>query len=470
MKKTISGVLLALTAVFALVACGKKKTTTQEGTTEEPIIANGKNITFYCWNNEFQSRLRKYYPNYGKNLSAQSDILKDGTTITWTMVPNKDGSYQAALDAALAQDPIAVDMFVFEADYATKYVKSNFVVDMADLGVDQSKQYRYTVDIITNAAGKKVGSSWQGCPGCICYNENVAKAVFGDSITIEQMDAKLSTDKKTFDDTAAALEAKDEKYAMLIGPACWYRTYSNNLSAKMYDGTNVTIDKNLFQYVVDTKEYATNGYILGVDDTYGLWADDWGAGMAADSNALCCFACPWFTDFSLKGYCKVADGQSSPWRVVKGYQSWFWGGTWLTATTEGIKDATKKAAISDIIKQMTTNKDVLLALSKGELDFTNNQEAMEALAADATATNTYFGGQNTYAIYAKSVLAADMSNNSDYDQQVAENFQSSWMPYFQGTKTAAQCWAKFLENFESATGKVAGKPDSVTIADDITIA
>ena len=449
MKKTISGVLLALTAVFALVACKKKTKTTEGGEKSTDPVSNGKVVNFYCWNNEFQSRLRKYYPNYYKNLSAQADLLKDGTTIMWTMVANQGGSYQTALDAALESN--SVDMFCFEADYATKYVKSKYVVDMSTLGVDQSAQYKYTVDVVTNAEGKKVGSSWQGCPGCICYNENVAKAVFGDSVTYADMDAKLSTDKATFDTCAAALEAKDAKYAMLIGPACWYRTYSNNLKAKMFDGTNVVVDDNLFQYVIDTKDYEQKGYILGVDDGFGLWGGDWGKGMKADANALCCFACPWFTDFSLKGYCEVAEGQSSPWRVVKGFKSWFWGGTWLTATTEGIKDDVKKATISDIIKQMTTNKDVLLALSKGELDFTNNQEAMEALAKDTTATNTYFGGQNTYAIYAESVKKADLSKASDYDQQVAELFQAAFLPYFQTGDSPVDCWDQFVENFKTAT-------------------
>ena len=463
MKKTISGVLLALTAVFALVACGKKdKTTAASG--DKKVTPNGKVINFYCWNNEFQTRLRKYYPGYEKNLSAQADLLKDGTTIMWTMVANQGGSYQTALDAALESD--SVDMFVFEADYATKYVKSKYVVDMSTLGIDQSKQYKYTVDVVTNAEGKVVGSSWQGCPGCICYNNNVAKAVFGDSISLEDMTAKLSTDKNKFDETAAALEAKDAKYAMLIGPACWYRTYSNNLSAKMYDGTNITVDKNIFQYAVDTLDYENKGYILGVDDSFGLWQDDWGAGMSESSNALCVFACPWFTDFCLNGYCKT-DGVM---RVTPGYVSWFWGGTWLTATPKGVEDATKKAAITDIIKEMTTNKDVLLALSRGELDFTNNQEAMEALAADASAANAYFGGQNTYAIYAKSVLKADMSKNSDYDQQVAENFQSAFLPYIQGTKKASECWATFQSNVKTATKIEPKAATGVTIGDDITIA
>jgi hypothetical protein len=59
MKKTISGVLLALTAVFALVACGKKKdNTTKQGGDDK----KKGTISFYVWNDEFKTRLNELYP------------------------------------------------------------------------------------------------------------------------------------------------------------------------------------------------------------------------------------------------------------------------------------------------------------------------------------------------------------------------------------------------------------------------
>lgn len=482
MKKTISGVLLALASVCALAACGKDKETTKAPagttkpgqTTKTPDIDVKQVINFYCWNNEFQTRLRKYYPNYGKQLNAVADVLKDGTQIQWTMVANQNGSYQYALDEALKANQ--VDMFCFEADYADKYVNSSYVVDMATLSIDQSKQYKYTKDAVTNADGKIVGSSWQGCPGCICFNSTIGKAVWTD-YSDDAMATRINTSKAEFDKIAAELEAKDTKYGMMIGYADWYRVYGNNLKAKMNsaDGKSITVDDNLFQYAIDTQDYAKKGYLLGTDTTYGLWGTTWGSNMAADTNAFTIFACPWFTDFSLKDNCKVADGESSPWRVAAGYASWFWGGTWLTATPEGVKDAGKKAAIADIIKEMTTNKEVLLSLSKGELDFTNNQEAMETLAKDATANNAYFGGQNTYAIYAKSVLNADLSKAGKYDQFITENFQNCFLPFIQSAETGSEataCWTEFVKAVSKATGVDADKitySANVSLTDDIAI-
>jgi len=475
MKKTISGVLLALTAVFALVACGKKKTKDTTGddtkeTTKKDRKRKGvkSQINFYCWNDEFKTRLNAYYggeqktDGLGKNVKSVNGsvtVLESGTKIQWTMYTNEGSVYQDNLDMALEND--MVDMFVLEADYATKYVKSEFVIDMSTIGLDTSKQYKYTVDVVTNAAGKVVGSSWQATPGAIVYNEAVAKAVYGADVTVDQMAEKLSTFDK-FKTTAAEVKAKSTESAplyTLIGPDCWFRTYANNLSAKMYDGSKITVDAKLIDWVNDTKEFATNGYIQGVIDDYKLWGGEWAAAMAQD-KALCVFTCPWFTDFCLTGNRAKGKDTDGNWnyagmKMVAGYSSWFWGGTWLTATPVSQQEDTIKTDIANIIKDMTTNKDTLLLISKGTLDFTNNKEAMDALSKETAAPgnpgySTFFA-QNPYGIYAAAVEKADLSKASDFDQQISEKIQGAFRPYFQGKKTADEAWAQFVKDVKDAT-------------------
>ena len=69
------------------------------------------------------------------------------------MVANEGNAYQDALDQALLNQADAkaddkVDMFLVEADYALKYVNSDYTVDVVnDLGVSEdslSNQYKYT--------------------------------------------------------------------------------------------------------------------------------------------------------------------------------------------------------------------------------------------------------------------------------------------------------------------------------------
>jgi hypothetical protein len=344
-----------------------------------------------------------------------------------------------------------VDMFCFEADYATKYVKSDYVADMGALGIDQSKQYKYTKDIVTNASGKLVGSSWQATPGIIAYNEKVAKAVFGDSVSLSDMGTNLNTWEK-FNETAAKAKTAGKK--MLIGTDDWFRVYQNNLDTKMYNGSEITVDKQLFQWIVDTKQYVDDGYVVSTKDTFGLWGEDWGKEMAKD-NALCVFSCPWFTDFCLTGNVKpdVKDGNYGDlgYKAVKGYKSWFWGGTWLTATKLAVENAAIKDTVKDIIAKMTTDTDLLVNLAKKYGDFCNDEAAMNKLATTDDGKSTLFGGQNVYSIYAESVKSADLSKASDFDQQICENIQNAFRTYFQGTKTADKCLEAYVKALGEAT-------------------
>ena len=465
MKKTISGVLLGLTAVFAVVGCGKKKS---KGT-----------INFYCWNDEFKTRLNKLYSEVDK-AEGSTTTLKNGTVIKWVQTPNQSAVYQGALDIALDSD--YVDMFCFEADYATKYVKSEYVADMTELGIDQSKQYKYTKDIVTNASGKLVGSSWQATPGVIVYNNNVAKAVWGDNVTAATVEDKLSTRAK-FD--AASENVKDASKKMMIGPDDWFRVYGNNLSAKMWDGSKITIDKQLFQWAKDTKAYDADGKLCGDISDYALWGKEWGAEQGKD-NALCIFSCPWFTDFCLTGYRyketekgkAVKEMTDNNLRLAAGYGSWFWGGTWLTATKKAVANSAIKDTVKDIIAKMTTDKDTLLNLAKTYGDFTNDKDAMTALAGSDDGKINYFGGQNVFAYYAAAVEKADLSKASDFDQQINEKFQEKFHDYFIAATdthvTAEKAWSNFVDALAEATGvkkENIDKSSAVTLSGEtITIA
>ena len=469
MKKTISGVLLALTAVFALGAftgCGKSSSKGQ--------------IRFYCWNDEFKTRLNDCYDKVDK-AEGTTTTLKDGIVIKWVQSPNQSGVYQNSLDVAL--DNGLVDMFCFEADYATKYVKSNYVAKMADLGLTKDgalkNQYKYTQDIVTNQNGDIVGSSWQATPGIIAYKEDVANSIW-DGVTLEQMTDKFSTADKF---KAAAAEAaaktvtyhpyqhnadgsvkKDDngnilyedtevttKVSMMLGPDDWFRTYSNNISKKMWDGDKITVDKQLFQWVADTKEYLDAGYIHSAAAGFGLWGADWGPAQGEMYN-IAVFSCPWFTDFCLNGNVTPDKTTGSlGYKATAGYKSWFWGGTWLTATKAAAENKEIKDDVADIIKKMTTDTAVLkkIALEKG--DFTNDKPAMTELAGSAEGNSKLFGGQNVIAIYAASVESADLSKASDFDQQICENMQNAYRSYFQGSVTADKAWSNFVEALGQAT-------------------
>lgn len=132
-------------------------------------------LNIWCWNDEFQSRFNDYYPEVKAVAEDKSTTtLNDGTIVKWTINPNENNNYQNKLDEALlAQDSAAaddkIDIFLIEADYALKYVDSDYTLDVrGDIGLtdaDLSGQYPYTQDIAT-AGGKLKGVTCKPPPAC----------------------------------------------------------------------------------------------------------------------------------------------------------------------------------------------------------------------------------------------------------------------------------------------------------------
>ena len=149
-KRILTGAAVAALgglALFGLASCGEQGSSVSDG---------GKVLNIRVWNDEFISRFRDYYPEIkSEDKKNEQFTLKDGTVVKFQMTANQGGAYQNALDTALkAQDTAKaddkVDMFLFEADYALKYVNSKYTVDVKDLGLtdnDTKDMYDYTKKI-----------------------------------------------------------------------------------------------------------------------------------------------------------------------------------------------------------------------------------------------------------------------------------------------------------------------------------
>ena len=172
----------------------------------------------WCWNDEFQSRFNDYYPEV-KEIAADKSTttLKDGTTVKWTINANENNNYQNKLDEALlnqdsAADDDKIDIFLIEADYALKYVDSDYVLDVKkDIGLtdsDLAGQYQYTKDIVS-VDGSQRGTTWQATPGLFAYRRSIAKEVLGTDDPTEVQSHLSDWDK--FNEVAAQAYAKGYK-------------------------------------------------------------------------------------------------------------------------------------------------------------------------------------------------------------------------------------------------------------------
>ncbi len=416
-KKFLAVLLTAAMAVSMLAGCGSK------------VASDGKVLNVYCWNDEFQRRVQDHYPDY-EIVDEVTGKIGD-VTVKWNITPNADNAYQNNLDNTLLNQESAaaddkIDIFLIEADYALKYIDSEYALPVKDLGIkeaDIADQYKYTQDIVTDGKGVLKGLSWQGCPGVLFYNREAAKAVLGsdDPATVQA----AVKDWDTF--VATAEKAKAAGYNMVSSVMDTYRTYSNNVSTKWVVDGKIKVDANLEKWVTDSKKLVD----AGMAGTHSLWSTEWSAGFFPEGKVFCYFGPAWLVNFSMSADVEGSIGYNGGWGATEGPQGFFWGGTWICAAA----GTDNGDLIKDIMLKMTADADLMKGIVVKDDDFVNNKTAMEAMAKDASYSSKVLGGQNPLQMYCNGVAGLDLSNLSKYDQACNEEFQNAMKQYFDGTAT-----------------------------------
>ena len=452
MKKKIISALLCVSMVATMVAgCGGSSDTTSADNSNSGVAATatesgsdaaetdttgdeGKVFNIYCWNEEFKSRLTDHYPGY-EEVDATTGKIGD-VTVKWNITPSDDNAYQNNLDATLLKQESAaaddkIDLFLVEADYALKYVDTDYTMPIADLGItdaDLANQYQYTKDIVTDSNGVLKGVSWQGCPGVLFYNRDAAKEVLGTDDPDEVQ--KYVSDWDTFNDTAETMKAAGYKMTSSVNDT--YRVYSNNVSKKwVSDDKKIQIDDNIMKWVDDSKKLVD----AGETGTADLWSDDWKKGFYPEGKVFSYFGPAWLVNFSMVADESGSIGNQGGWGAAQGPQGFFWGGTWICAAA-GTDNAD---LVKDIMLKMTTDDDIMKDIVVKDDDFVNNSTVMDGLADgtimgkdDKPYTSTILGGQNPLPMYIAGVKTLDLSNLSAYDQGCNEEFQKAMKDYFEG--------------------------------------
>jgi len=448
MKKKVLSVLLSAAMVTSMLAgCGASTTeeaapaaaaepaateeaapaaeATEEAVEEvvEEAAAEGKVLNIYCWNEEFKSRLTDHYPGYEEVDGTHGKI--GDVDVVWNITPSDDNAYQNNLDATLmkqadAADDEKIDLFLVEADYALKYVDTDYTMSVADLGLtdaDLAEQYQYTKDIVTDSNGVLKGVSWQGCPSIMFYNRDIAKEVLGTEEPDEVQ--AFVKDWATFNETAEKVKAAGYQAVSSVNDT--YRVYSNNVTSKWVVDGKINVDANLENWVNDSKALVD----AGEAGTHDLWSDDWSKGFYGGVFAY--FGPAWLINFCMAAGEEGSVATAGRWGGCVGPQSFFWGGTWICGAT-GTDNA---SLVADIMKQLTCNADIMKEIVEKDDDFANNQTAMAEMAA-SDYTSTILGGQNPLPMYMEGATKIDLSNLSEYDQGCNESFQQAMKDYFEG--------------------------------------
>lgn len=446
MKKKILSVALTAGMMLGLLGgCGGGGGSAESKTDGETAGEEGKVVNIYVWNEEFQKKFNKYYPEVEKTSGDLSvTYLKDGTEVHWTINPNQDGVYQQKLDEALGRQGSAaaddkIDIFLAEADYVLKYTDPDVgaAATMSSLGISRTdvlNQYEYTLQAVTGEDGEIRGLSYQATPGMFVYRRSIAKAVLGSDDPDTVYAAVSDWDK--FDETAGKMKAAG--YYMVSGRADTYRVFSNNVSAPWVDGDKVVVDKNLMNWVEQSKRYTDEGLNHKVG---GQWTDEWNQDMGPDGKVFGFFLPAWGLGVCIEPNVTGTDA-AEDWGACASPQPFYWGGTWLLAA-EGTDNPEH---VKDILLAMTANTDILKAIAVEDNDMTNDQPLMDELGKDPQFSSKILGGQNHLAVLAQVAADIDLSNISPYDQGCTEEFQNTLGDYFNGVIDLE----KAKENFETA--------------------
>ena len=391
----------------------------------------GKTLNIAVWNEEFKNYFDKY-------IKAK---MPEGVTVNFKITENKDNAYQNKLDEDLPKNEAAsaddkIDMFLFEADYALKYVNSEYTLDVKSLGLtdeDLSGMYQYTKDVCTTQDDAKLlkGVSWQATPGLYAYRRSIAKDVLGTDDPAKVQEALADWTK--FDEVAA--KAADKGYKMLSGYDDAYRTFSNNVAAPwVNENKEIIVDANIMKWVDDSKELVD----AGETGTADLWSDDWKKGFYPEGKVFCYFGPAWLVNFSMAADTEGSIGYNGGWGAAQGPQGFFWGGTWICAA-QGTDNAN---LVKDIMLKMTTDDDIMKDIVVDDDDFVNNSTVMNGMADGSIKvkdnkeySSKILGGQNPLPMYCAGVETLDLSNLSSYDQGCNEEFQNAMKNYFEGNAT-----------------------------------
>ena len=443
--------LVGMLAASAFVGCSKKdsddsKNTGNKGgnTTEEVagLTDDGKLLNIYVWNDEFIGRMADHYPGYQK-VDALTGKIGD-VDVKFTKVPNEGTAYQDNLDKTLktngknqanAKAEDKIDIFLVEIDYIDKYIKTDYAAPVAELGItdsDISKQYPYTQDVAKDDNGKLKALSWQACPGALIYRADVAKDVFGTDEPDKVQE--FVKDWDTFAKSAATL--KEKGWNITSSANDTFRVFSNNVTSKWVEDKKINIDENIKKWaemsktMVDAKQ----------TDTYDLWGSDWKNGMQMTGNVFCYFGPAWLINFCMDADKEGSVANAKNYRVCKGPQGFFWGGSWIVCCA----GSDNKSLVKDIMLKLTTDDAIMEDICKKDSDFVNNTAVNKKLAEGTDFKMDLLNGQNPIGLWSEGVASISLKYLTKYDQGCNEGFQAAMKDWFTGNyKTYDEALAKF---------------------------
>ena len=297
MKKKMVSVLLTASMLAGMTLCAVPVMAEDAETPENEVTGDASaddSFVVWGWNDDIKKILdgpfKEAYPD-------------DYERIVFVYTGGSD-YYQSKLDPVL-DDPsneLYPDMMGLEVDYVQKYVNSDWVQNVADLGItadDYANSYQYNLDLGSDVDGNVRALFWQATPGCYAVRADLAEKYLG--TTDPAALAEKFKDLDTIVATAKEVnDASGGKCKLVSGYDEIKRSLTGSRTQGFYDENDkITIADNIKTYMETAKTLYDEDLTFNTDQ----WSADWSANMSGDgvdSNAaLAYMGCPWFVYWSL---------------------------------------------------------------------------------------------------------------------------------------------------------------------------
>ncbi len=395
----------------------------EERDEEAEPLEEGKRLFVMCMNDEFYNVFKSHYPDFVETSKGEGMI--GDVAVKFAHSSNVDYDYYVNLDRALTkQEELPpeerIDLFIFDSNFAKKYVYSDYALPLSDIGiteVDTAEMYGYLKKMGTSASGELKAVSWKASPAIFAYRRSIARGVLGTDDP-DKVQAYVS-DWERFTETAELMKQKG--YKMLSGYSDAYRIFSQQRTMPWVNEDNeIVIDEALLQWLELSKTYLENGYLYD----YPQWSVEWAWAQRSDSDVFGFFYATWGIAYMLPE--NTDEGGIGDWAVCEGPQPSYWGDSLVAV---GYK-TDNPTLVADIIRTLFC-EDVTMRKMAENGEFVNNSTIMKELAENGSGVEL-LGGQNPIAVFDRCADKISFSMNIQCDYDLEWHFTSCLDEYIKG--------------------------------------
>lgn len=397
-------------------------------------------IYYYSWNDEFGSRMQYVldkYPEYADYV----EYVNLGVSGT-------DGTYQTAVDTAMAGGDKYPSIIAMDNDVAKYYTETDNTLTMESIGITNdmyANAYQFSIDYATYNGDLKA-LTWQAPAGCFVYRTDIAEEVLGVSEPDDVQEYVKDWD--TFFTTADAM--KDAGYAMISGPddvkyAIWDQQ-SNPWVTVAADGSEtLTLDDCVTEYFETAKKLYDGGYTNQTE----MWSASWSANF--ESNVFGYFGCTWFVYWCMAfngendadgNFVPAEDSSYGNWRVCRGPVDYHWGGTYVAV----MKDCPNTELAAFLVYSLCCDEDIMYEIACDTLDFVNNKAVVAKEIENGDGASPILGGQNPVEVWAESAQGIDLSNSCYLDSALKAIMDQATKAYNSGTLSSAEEAVQYVKD------------------------